>query len=85
MRCVLEISSADAKLFSLEYVAQTVVMQIETVFVTQNLRRVTEVLVVETVVVEQYTAANAKAFGRNITLPASLDPEAHRTLPTAPS
>ena len=58
--------------------AQPIVLAMETVVVLKELRRVTEVLVVDMVTISNRTAANASMLRQNHTLPASLDPEAHR-------
>ena len=54
------------------------VLAMETVVVVKELRRVTEVLVVDMVTISNRTAASASMLRQNHTLPASLDPEAHR-------
>ena len=74
---------ANAIAESLGYMAQPVVIKRETVMVTQPVRRVTELTAVQTVLISSHMAMNSTAAARNGTRPASLDPNAHRIMPTA--
>lgn len=65
------------------HVAQPLVLAMETVFITQKLQRATEVLVVQTVTVRKGTRTSDTPHAHNLTLPASLDPEAHHVPLTA--